>query len=178
MAYKETTMHQRLQRVATLFSIAILSIAARDARAQDPSAKIIEYGRYQVTVVSLTPAENVSGSVTVQSKDYKHIETTKSIPRKVGETWGYRVRWQNLPRKRPYEIKTETHHPPIKQPDGKILTKAVQKSMMDAGEIPDDLILIWIFLKGFEYEFVPGEWATKVFIDGVEVASMTFEVKK
>jgi len=36
---------------------------------------------------------------------------------------------------------------------------------------------IWGFKQGYEYELVPGRWTRKVFVDGRQVTSMTFEVK-
>ena len=152
--------------------------ANQGAPDQEPSAEIIEYGRYKVTVASLTPAEGASGNVSVKSKNPELIETTRKIPCRIGESWGYRVRWHNLPTTRSYELRTEMIHPPIKQPDGSIVEKEVHKVTAKAGTLPSDLILNWHFLKGFEYELVPGKWTKKVFIDDVKVASMEFEVQK
>jgi hypothetical protein len=152
--------------------------ANQEATTQRPSAKIIEYGRYRVTVVSLTPVEGASGGVNVNWKNPELIETTRKIPCSVGESWGYRVRWRNLPTRRSYEFRTEITHPPINQPDGSIVEKDVFKATVKAGVVPDDLIINWHFLKGFEYELVPGKWTKKVFVDNVEVASMEFEIQQ
>src|SRR5262249_44490458 len=139
------------------------------APGQAPSARVVEYGRYKVTVTTLKPAENVSGSMLVRWKDAKHLETTKTVPCKVGECWGLRLEYANLPKGRDYELRLETEHPEIKQPDGKVLARAVEKVTIKAGAKPPELILGWIFVKGFEHELVPGEWTRRVFLDGKEV---------
>src|SRR5262245_47556073 len=126
------------------------------AWAQDsgPSAKIVEYGRYQGKVLGVKPSQDTSGSVIIESKELQHVETTKKIPARVGEFWGFRVEYDNLPRKGTYRLRSETHHPPIKQPDGKSLTKSVQQWNVRAGTRPNAFFL-WRFQKDFEYELVP-----------------------
>jgi hypothetical protein len=155
--------------------IALAGALVAPSFAAEPSARIVEYGRYKGTVVSLTPADGVSGSVSVQSKEITHLETTKKIPPKIGELFGFRVEFAGLPTERPYKIRNEVHHPPIKQPDGETLTKSVTETRLQAGAVPYDFYA-WHFLKGFEYELVPGKWTRKIFVDDKEVATMTFEV--
>lgn len=160
------------------FALAMCLVSSARVTAQDPTAKIIEFGRYKGTVVGLTPTEDVvSGSVKVTSNGIAHLETTKKIPSKVGELFGFRVAFSNLPKNRAYTVKSEMHHPAIKQPDGESLTKSVSEAKYDSGEEPDGFYA-WHFLKGFEYELVPGKWTRKIFIDGKEVATMTFDVEK
>jgi hypothetical protein len=167
----------RLRFITAVLGVAVLTATAYNAEPR-PKATIIEYGRYTITVTGAKPAKNTSGGVVLEKeKVYKHIETTKVIPRNIGETFGYRCKWENLPLAKGYELKTEMHHPPIKQPDGKVLTKSVSKEMVKPRHAPNDIIC-WTFLSDYAYELVPGKWTSKVFIDGVEVASMTFEVEK
>lgn len=158
-------------------AIALCLASPTPVTAQEPTAKIIEYGRYKATVTGLKPAEGVSGSVSVQSKEVAHVETTKKIPSKVGELFGFRIVFSDLPKNRDYTLRDEVHHPPIKQPGGEVLTKSVSEVKFKAGTAPSGFYA-WHFLKGFEYELVPGKWTRKIYVDDKEVATMTFEVEK
>jgi len=161
--------------IVIAFAGSLVAPAVTPVVAAEPSARIVEHGRYKGTVVSLTPADGVSGSVSVQSREITHLETTRKIPSKVGELFGFRVEFTGLPTDRPYKIRNEMHHPPIKQPDGETLTKSVTETQFEVGTVPSGFYA-WHFLKGFEYELVPGKWTRKIFVDDKEVATMTFEV--
>lgn len=164
--------------VAGMLAVVVILGSTRGGAAQAPKATIIEFGRYKATIVGLLETfRETPGAVDVVAKGHTHIEATKIIPCKVGETWGYRVKWENLPRS-PYLVRTEVHHPPIRQPNGKVLTRAVNEWLMTPRVPLQDLIINWYFLQGLEYELVPGEWTKKIFINGVEVVSMTFVVQK
>ncbi|MFK5949156.1 MAG: DUF3859 domain-containing protein [Methylococcales bacterium] len=143
-----------------------------------PTATIILYGRYSADVVSEKAAGvKISGGVLIQSKNIEHFETTKLIPSRLGEIWGFTVVFKSLPRNRPFIYRSEVHHPPIKQPSGAVLTRSIVETTHAAGSNPSGH-KIWHFLEGYEYELVPGKWTRKIFIDNVEVASMTFDMKE
>ena len=147
------------------------------ARAQDASAKIIDYGRYRQRLASVSPTEQeTSGAATVQADAVTHIETTKRIPCKIGEVFGFRVEYANLPKGRDYELRTEVFHPAIKQPNGEVLSRSVVKTTLKAGTRPDGTHT-WSFLNGFEYELVRGVWTFTIYLDGREVASKNFDVE-
>src|SRR4051812_33940351 len=99
-------MQQRVRLAAIVMGVAVLCLPACSARKKPPTATVVEYGRYDATVVGLPPADDVSGGVQVATRDRQHVETTKSIQGKIGQTWGFRVRWENLP-SRAYEFRTE-----------------------------------------------------------------------
>jgi hypothetical protein len=145
--------------------------------AQEPSARINEYGRFKTSDSVLVEAKDTSGSVQRVSKKIDHLSTTKEVPCKVGESFGIRLEFANLPKGVNYTIRSEMHHPPIKQPDGHVLKKSVRERTIKAGEPPGEYHL-WTFMKGFEYELVPGNWTRVVFVDGTEVARITFQVKE
>jgi hypothetical protein len=159
--------------------VSVLAIAPLATLAQDglPSAKIVEYGRYKADWESLVPAPNVSGGVEVLTGKPRHKETTKLIPARVGENFGFRVEFQSLPKNRKLLVNDVMSHPEILQPDGKIITQAVRESTLkfDKNKRPDATYL-WSFLEGYEYELVPGKWTRTIYIDGREVASMSFDV--
>jgi hypothetical protein len=71
-------------------------------------------------------------------------------------------------------------HPPIKQPDGSVMTESVSNSPQKAGVVKAgktyEMFASWHFVNGFEYELVPGTWRREVYVDGKKVAEMTFEV--
>jgi hypothetical protein len=142
-----------------------------------PSARIVEYGRYAVTVETIQAAHSAT-ETTVNLKDRRHVATTRLIPCRVGEAWGFRVRWQNLPRDREYKVRIETLHPQFQHPDGTVSEKYETEFTMAPGTVPDPLMVNWCFLKEFEYELVPGEWTDSVYIDGKKVASMTFRIQE
>jgi hypothetical protein len=170
-------MQRLVCRLIVAFGV-LLAVSA-NATGQEPIAKITEYGRYKGTVKSLEPADGTSGGViVVDNNDGVHVETTLKIPCKVGEMFGYRLQFSNLPKNRDYILRDVVEHPPIRQPDGKILTISVVEFNCKAGFDPSGL-WSWNFLQGFEYELVPGKWTRKMYIDGKEVAgtTMTFEVK-
>lgn len=172
-------MDRRSVAFAVLVLLMVITTGAYTSLAQQPAAKVVEYGRYRVKVLGLPAAKDTSGNVrVVTSKDYTNIEKTKEIPCRVGESWGYRVVWLNLPRRSPYRFRTEMLHPPIKQPNGTVLTRAVHEITMEAAAAPPDVLINWVFVKGFEYELVPGQWTHKVYINDKEVVSMTFNVEK
>jgi len=167
-------------RTSMLTIIVALGLAqAEQGNAAEPTAKIIAYGRYAVTITDLKPtSQKTSGGVLAQSTSLKHVETTNKIPCKVGETFGITVEFKGLQPGRTYAWREETLHPPIKQPKGGVLTKSVSQSKL----VPDKPNLtwtsLWTFVKGYEFELVPGTYTRKVYLDDREVASMSFQVIK
>jgi hypothetical protein len=159
--------------------VSVLALAPLAALAQEerPTAKIVEYGRYRAEWESIAPAPNVSGGVEVRTGKPRHIETTKVIPARVGEYFGFRVEFQNVPKNLKLVVKDVMTHPEILQPSGKIVKEAVREATLrfDKKKRPDATYL-WSFLEGYEYELVPGKWTRTIYIDGREVASMTFDV--
>lgn len=168
--YRAMPWHRLLAALA-LFVMGERAIAAQ------PSMKTVEYGRYSVAVKGLLPAENSSGGVEVLPGDEKHVETTRIIPNRIGESFGFRLRLLIVPAARARTLKVVVEHPPIRQPSGKVLKTEVSESEIpaDKGGLVEELLL-WHFLKGYEYELKPGEWTWRVFVDGEETTSETFEV--
>ena len=164
-------------RLTTLIALPFLLLFPGYGTAQEPTARITEYGRFETSDSVLIEAKDTSGSVRRESKKFTHLSTTKKIPCKVGETFGIRLEFANLPKGVNYTIRSEMHHPPIKQPDGTILKKSRGERTIKAGQMPGEHHT-WSFLKGFEYELVPGNWTQVVFVDGVEVARITFQVQE
>jgi hypothetical protein len=164
---------------ALVVAAAIVAARSKQGNAAEPTAKITAYGRYGVTITALKPtSQKVSGRVTAESKDQQHLETTKTIPCKTGETFGITVEVKGLQPGRTYRWREETLHPPIKQPTGEVMTKSVAQSKL----VPDKPELtrtsLWSFVKGYEFELVPGTYTRKIYLDDKEVASMSFHVVK
>ncbi len=136
---------------------------------------ITSYGRYKDKDVARISLPDASGDCAILSTDQQHIETTGRIPCRIGEKWGFTFELRNLPTNRTVKYRSEMHHPPILQPDGEVLHKSVVRKTIRSKGVYSDSEL-WGFLRGYEYELVPGEWTRKIFIDDVEVVSMTFEV--
>jgi len=171
-------MLSRSQQVLAGLCLAVTCLSSTMA-GEKPSAVIRDYGRYKIDVIGEPKTSDASGIVRVDInwRTVKHIETTKVIPCRIGERWGFRARLRNLPQDRPFKYRCEVHHPPIKQPDGRTLTKSVEKRIFRAGRSPLSW-KFWLFLKGLEYELVPGKWTMKMFIDEKEIVSMTFTIKE
>lgn len=144
-----------------------------------PSATVLDYGRYRGQgPLRVQPDRNASGGVSVVSdKEFLLLEQTDQIPCRVGESWGFRIRSSDVPTDRPYTVRKETYHPPMKQPDGSVRTKSVGEFKLRPGAPPDPFCG-WHFLKDYEYELVAGEWTLVVFIDDVEVARKVFNIRK
>jgi hypothetical protein len=144
-----------------------------------PGATISEYGRYRVPGgVRVVPDRNTSSGVsTVRYQDVVLLDQTDQIPCQVGETWGIRIRFSDVPTNRPYTVRQETYHPPLKQPDGSVRTKSVREVKVPWGEAPNQFYG-WHFLRGYESELVAGEWSIVVFLDDVEVARQVFHIRK
>jgi hypothetical protein len=149
------------------------------SEAAKPSATIADYGRYRDKgPIRVVPDQNASGGVSVTSfRDYSLVEQTDQIPCRVGETWGMRIHTSDLPANRPYTVRKEMHHPPLKEPDGTVRMKSVREFKVPPGAALDSFFG-WYFLKGYEYELVPGEWTIVVFIDDDEVARKVFKIQK
>jgi hypothetical protein len=139
------------------------------------NAVITGYGRYTNESAGSIDSVETSGGTILLSTGAHHIETTKTIPCRIGENWGFYFQLHNLPQDRAFAYRSEMLHPPIRQPDGSMLTKTVIRLSVAPGNAPPDGEF-WSFIKGYEYELVPGEWTRKIFVDDVEVASMTFDV--
>jgi hypothetical protein len=146
----------------------------------EPSATIVEYGRYGPKGrIPTEPSRNAAGVVTVSSGGLLLLEQTDQIPCRVGEVWGIRIRFADVPTNRPYTIRRETHHPPMTHPDGSVRTKSVQETKVPQGAVPVvERIYSWWFLAGGEHELVAGEWSIVLFIDDVEVARKSFHIRK
>jgi len=153
-----------------------LGISARSAAAE-PSAEITEYGRYTVEGTALTPTTNkTSGSVVVSHDKEVLAETTDKIPCRLGETFGIKVKFNDLPADRPFAIKYVVKHPPINQPDGQILRESVVSDRKFEPGTKSGGLYFWSFVKGFEYELSPGDWTFLLYVDGKEVARFVFHV--
>ena len=147
-------------------------------KAPAPSAKIVNYGRYTSTVVDDTPAADLSGEISLHSNAPTVVETTTVIPAKVGEEFGICVLFCDLPKDRGCIVRKEMQHPPIPQPNGKMLTTSVEEFRFEAGFVPETCAFFgWCFLKGYESELVPGTWTCTIYVDGKKVASKAFAVK-
>jgi uncharacterized protein (TIGR03067 family) len=168
-------MRARGHGISILCATVIFLIYPSFGTGQEPSARIVQYGRYRTSDPILKPATDTSGSVTIETRSARHLATTKNVPCKVGESFGIRLEFANLPKGVNCTVRSEMHHPPIKQPDGTVLKKSVSETTIKAREKPEEYFL-WTFLKGFEYELVPGQWTRVVFVDGTEVARITFQV--
>jgi hypothetical protein len=154
---------------------ALLSLA----QAADPTATVLEYGRYSSEIVGFRPAENTSGNLLVRATNQHLIEVTKTIPCKVGEAFGLIVQFDNLPVGREFTILNVMEHPPLKQPDGTVMTRSVQEKKNPPISTPSaKKRYLWYFVRGQEYELVPGEWTRAISIDGKEVLRFTFNVVK
>jgi hypothetical protein len=169
-------------KATALMTAAILAMLAAPLCAAEPTATVIDYGRYSAEVTGFRPSAGTSGSVVVQSTNTKHIETTHRVPARLGEIFGVHYELSNLPTDRDVEIRSVMNHPPIRQPDGTTMTMSVSTSTVKAGTLEPGQSLIkwsrWYFVKGFEYEIVPGTWKREVFVDGKKVLEMAFEVYK
>ena len=150
-------------------------VVASTALARPPSARVVEYGRYRSDVVGERLADGTSGGVTLLAVDPVHVETTATIQARVGEEFAILLQFFDLPSSQPYVVREETHHPPIRQPGGRVLTNSVTTTTVRPGRDPTPYYG-WVFAKGYEYELVPGTWTKKVFVNDVEVASFSFEV--
>jgi uncharacterized protein (TIGR03067 family) len=170
-------MRARGHGISILCATVIVLIYPSFGTGKEPSARIVQYGRYRTSDPILKPAQDTSGSVTIETRSARHLATTKKVPCKVGESFGIRLEFANLPKGVNYTVRSEMHHPPIKQPDSTVLKKSVSETTIKVREQPDEYFL-WTFLKGFEYELVPGPWTCVVFVDGTEVARITFQVEE
>ena len=176
--FKETTM-----KPAILLAFALVGALTGRTQAAEPSAKVIEYGRYLTEIKALAPATGTSGGVLVSSSTkIIHVETTRRIPARAGSSYGFKYEISNLPADRPFVLRSVTRHPPIKQPDGTVMTKSVTDTPHEAGDVQAGKTYTkdshWHFVKGYEYEFVPGTWTEQVYIDDKMVLEEKFEVYK
>jgi len=142
----------------------------------EPSAVVTRYGRFRERGGSLTPRTGTSGGVIGNGGRSMFVETTRTIPCTLGESWGFEFELRGLPTDRAVEYRSEMHHPPIRQPDGTTMRVSVVRITVKPGD-PPPTGEHWSFLKGFEYELVPGTWTRRVYIDDVEVVSVEFEVE-
>jgi hypothetical protein len=146
-----------------------------------PIATIVEYGRYgsKGQIRTETNRDGSGGGTFHSDEGFILLEQTDQIPCRVGEIWGVRIRYADVPTNQPYTIRQETHHPPIKQPDGSVRTKDVYETKVPRGAIPaGDPFYGWRLLAGSEHQLVAGEWSFVVFIDGAEVARKSFHLRK
>ena len=113
---------------------------------------ISDYGRYRDKgPIRIVPDHNSSNGVSViGGKDFSLLEQTDQIPCRVGETWGIRIHSSDVSENRPYTVRKEMHHPPIKQPGGSVRTMSVSEFKLQPGA-PLDQFCGWYFLKGYEY---------------------------
>jgi hypothetical protein len=145
-----------------------------------PYLLLLRYGRFQRATSQRTqiiPATQSSGGeLRIGRERSKFIEETKTIPCRVGEAWGFEFQLRNVPSDRAFEYRSEMHHPPIRQPDGSILRTSINTLIIkpEDGLPPSEE---WEFAAGYEYELVPGTWTRRLFVDGVQVFEMSFEVK-
>jgi hypothetical protein len=77
---------------------------------------------------------------------------------------------------RTYELRRTMDHPPIPQPDGRVLNQSVTSVRITAAGDSFTAHDVWQFLEGYEYELVPGNWTSHIHLNGKKVSSISFEV--
>lgn len=142
-----------------------------------PSAVVTSYGRYRGRTLGSVDIQGTSGGIGLLSADHEHIETTRTIPCRLGETWGFTFELHDLPEAVAYHYRSEMRHPPIEQPDGIVLTNSVIRMLIEPGQTPPSGEM-WSFLEGYEYELVPGKWTRTIFINDRHAASVSFRVAR
>jgi hypothetical protein len=167
---------RRMSRVLVIAWIALL-VATTRSSAAEPTAKIIQYGRYSTAPLGAVPTEQeVSGGVFIQGTVPMHFRTTRRIPCAIGEDFGFTVALSGLEPGREYKISQVSLHPPIKQPDGRVLKKSSSEQTVTAPAEEAGFHAGWCFAEGYEYELIPGRWTISVSIDGQAPVEMTFDV--
>jgi hypothetical protein len=142
---------------------------------EDIVVNIESYGRYKADIEKIVNNDNASGGVKVISSNIVNIETTKNIPCRIGERFGFTAKYLNLPADRKVTIKKIVTHPPIKQSNGTILEKSFSEIIVSNAK--PIRYTGWLFREGHEYELVPGVWTIKLYSDDKEIASVEFIVK-
>ena len=94
----------------------------------------------------------------------------------MGEDFGFFVKFSGLDVGRGYKVKQITQHPPIQQPDGRILTRSTSDDVVVAPAAETILFVGWVFAEGYEYELMPGKWNFSISIDDNPPTEITFDV--
>jgi hypothetical protein len=159
-----------------------------------PHAAILVYGLFAADGIARQDGEDPTRGPWIVSREVVHLETTTNIRASVGELFGFKLELTSLPVSCEYTLRSELHHPPVRQPDGNIVTRRVREQVYRLERKPFGIVyadyipyecatpapvthhVLWSFAEGFEHELVPGQWTHKVYVDGEGVACVTFDV--
>jgi hypothetical protein len=147
--------------------------AAAPPKAENLSAKILDYGIYNEEVREIIKDESVPGG-TRGSARYSLIEETNKIPAKLGISFGFRYKLYGVPEKSKLKFKRLFFFPKQGLTD-KGKGRTYYKAQLD-----DELIVRETMEIGYKFEhpweLVPGKWSFQVWYEGKKLAEKTFTV--
>lgn len=146
------------------------------ARTTTPTAEVIDIGLYDAVIVTsgnwqLKPPVEIAAV-----HQLKHVKGVTRIPAEDGRYWGLRARLTN-PTNQPVDFRYVIEHPEFTTPQGKTSIEEVEEFSLPPGhsEIHE---FLWYFIESCEFEFVPGTWTRRLFLDGKEVVRQEFDIYK
>ena len=142
-----------------------------------PTAKVTDYGVYDAVVMT-SGNWRLGLPVSIATvSGLKHQQTATRIPAENGRYWGMRVRITNPQKDKAVTVRFTLDHPEFTAPDGKKSRQETEELEVPPGEAFEGPLL-WYFIAGCEFEFIPGTWTRSVFIDGQQVIKKEFEIYK
>jgi len=164
--------HRPWPVVRLLLLAVVAGTAAADARAAEPGATIIEYGRYETERSGevLKKPGTASGAVTpVHTR--RHMERTDRIFGQLDRSFGIEVDLRNMP-PGPVPLTIRTLHPPLTNPD---TGRTTDVSEYDWTVISREK-LYFGFTFDHRWEIAEGRWTKQILHDGKVIAEKTFMV--
>ena len=147
--------------------------AAAPPKAEDVSAKILDFGIYNEKVLEIIKDKSVPGGKRGTVR-YSLVEETDKIPAKLGISFGFRYHLSGVPMKSKLKLKRLYFFP------GQGLTDTVKGKTYYKAQLDNELTVRENMEIGYKFEhpweLVPGKWSFQVWYEGKKLAEKTFTV--
>lgn len=162
-----------------ILSLLLSAFLCVDALAQTPQvdrADITDYGIYTARLHSTAPSPGEPTGVHSQASNIRHVETTQSIPARMGVRFGFRYRLVGTPKGVNVPLRTVVVFPPPglrKNPSEPYSAQSEYVTTRPIGKVS-------YADYGFEHdwEVVPGPWTMQIWYEGRKLAERQFTVAK
>jgi hypothetical protein len=160
-----------------VLSFLLLIAASVGCAAQTPKIEILQAGIIDLgKVLSENAAPGTTSGSVNKVQDYKFIETTTTIPAKIGISFGFKHRVVGQPTGKKVDLRVVDRFPPpgirntstnqMQQSDEYVVTKSLGQTTATASTFDDD------------GDLVPGVWTIEIWYKDQKLAEQRFTVVK
>jgi hypothetical protein len=179
MALASAGAHAQAPRAGSLEAAGDGALALATENARVPRVErieVVEYGLYASTPAGARSAPDAPGGAIGQSSDERHLETTQTVPARLGVQFGFRFLILGEPAGAQATLHVVAVFPPPGLHDAEHKMQFAQ-SAYDRGDAIGSVGYVAYSLD-HDWELVPGAWSMQIWSDGHLLGEQKFNVVK